>query len=172
MARRVPRRGFVRLAPRTKMWIGAGIGAGTSVANSNTLFLSLFAGALALRPFTILRTRMIITIESDQFGVTERPSGDYGRIVVEDQAVGIGATAIPSPVSDPEADWFVYQPLSYTFLFVAAGTIQADASRQYLVDSKAMRKVDINQDIAGMIHLRGSVGAIVGSEGRTLIQLH
>ena len=56
MARRVARARFVRPAPRTKMWIGAGVGITTALGSTTQLISLLSAGALLLRPFTILRT--------------------------------------------------------------------------------------------------------------------
>ena len=66
MANRTRR--FVRPAPKTKIWIGAGAGTTVLAASSATLVSVLNAGALALRPFTILRTRMDLLVASDQTG--------------------------------------------------------------------------------------------------------
>ena len=114
MARR--RHNFVRSAPRTKMWIGAGIGPGAALAGSTTtLFASLSAAALLLRPFTVLRTRIELLFESDQQSASERPSGLFGQIVVSDSAAAAGAASIPSPLANPEADWFVYLGMTTSF---------------------------------------------------------
>ena len=63
-------------------------------------------GALALRPFTILRTRMLIGLKSDQGAATEQQIVSYGKIVVSDDAAAVGLTAFPNPSGisgDPDA---------------------------------------------------------------------
>jgi len=41
-----------------------------------------------------------------------------------------------------------------------------------VIDSKAMRKVGPNQDIAGMFSSESNAGALLTIQGRLLIQLH
>ena len=62
----------VRVASdRQMVWLGAGILSAT-VSGSVATLLSMFnAAALALRPFTIVRTRLMIQIESDQSAASE-----------------------------------------------------------------------------------------------------
>ena len=72
---------------------------GTSVVQT-----SLNAGALALRPFTMVRVRGVIRLETDQLTTTEFQEIAFGLAVVSDQAVAVGVTAVPSPVSDNGSD--------------------------------------------------------------------
>ncbi len=174
MARNVSRTRFVRPSPKTKIWIGAGVGATTIVASSLTLISSLSAAVLLLRPFTILRTRMLIYWGSDQQTATEQPQGSYGRIVVTENASAIGATAIPDPSStdaDVDADWFVHQECIDRFIF-GSGVGFIEGGHQYVVDSKAMRKVGKNDDVVAMFSETGGVGGLIITRGRALIQLH
>jgi len=174
MARRFTRGKFVRPSPRTKMWIGSGVGQTVIVANSKHLVGSLSAGALLLRPFTILRTRMLLTYESDQIAASEVSFGTYGQIVVTDAASAIGVTAIPDPDTispgNPEADWFVLQSVYVSFSRGASGVLLAE--RQYEVDSHSMRKVGPDDDVVEMFSEAGALGAILSTQGRRLIQLH
>jgi len=167
---------FVRPAPKTKVWIGGGVGQTTIVATTVQLIQSLSAGALLLRPFTILRSRLLINFESDQAAVTERAFGTFGSIVVSDQAVAAGAASIPDPgtiAGDPDADWFVSQAVQATFGFLSSvGFHPQSAGPGYVIDSKAMRKVGPNQDIAGMFSSESNAGALLTIQGRLLIQLH
>ena len=175
MARRRSVSRFVRPAPRTKMWIGSGVGQTTIVANATALIASLSAGALLLRPFTILRTRQLIGFTTDQAAVTERPQGLYGQIVVTDSASSIGATAIPDPSStdgNPEADWFVHQECLTKFTFLSSVGFDEGGLVQYVVDSKAMRKVGPQDDVVSMFSETGVFGAVLFTRGRMLIQLH
>jgi len=48
----------------------------------------------------------------------------------------------------------------------------ADTSKQYAVDSKAMRKVDSGSDIAIVFEQQSAFGAELTIEGRILIKLH
>ena len=174
MARRRSTR-FVRPSKLTKMWIGASFGPATVPALTAQLFSILSAGALLLRPFTILRTRFDLTVESDQVLVTERPSGSYGKIIVTDSAAAAGATAIPDPSTDPEADWFVYQGFNTTMIVGPNGYnegIFPDAVARWQVDSKAMRKVGPDDNVVSMVTNISAAGLILGTSGRMLIQLH
>ena len=173
MARRHSR--FVRSAPKTKMWIGAGVGNFTVPGSSSVLVSTLTAGALLLLPFTILRMRMLVTWRSDQAAVSERPFGAYGKIVVTQAAAAIGVTAIPDPsgtAGDPEAAWFIWQAFYTDFNFLSSIGFQEGGAAQYVVDSKSMRKVGIDDQVVAVATNDTSVGGIVNTNGRMLVQLH
>ena len=172
MARRRPGR-FVRPAPKTKIWIGAGFSRATLTTNVNHLLAFLNAGGLALRPFTILRTRLVINFRTDQQAASEAPTGAYGEIVVKETASTIGVTALPGPLTEVNSDWFIYQGVTAPFLFGdATGSSWSNGGAQYIIDSKAMRKVGPDEDVVSMIEMRATGGAFLNVEGRTLIQLH
>ena len=60
-------------------------------------------------PATVIRLVGQLTVTSDQQAVGENPFGAVGLCVVSDQAVAIGATAIPTSYTDPESDlWFFH----------------------------------------------------------------
>ena len=118
---------------------------------------------------------MLITWESDQVASTERPQGDYGRIIVTDNASGIGATAVPDPSStdgDPDADWYVHQPVAITLRSETLAGVIVPFSSMWMIDSKAMRKVGANDDDVGMFSETEGVGGVLITRGRQLIQLH
>ncbi len=174
MARRRSPARFVRPAPRTKIWIGAGVGDVTIVASAVSIVSSLSAGALLLRPFTVLRTRQLIAYESDQIALSERTFGSYGSTIVSDQALAAGAASIPDPgtiAGDPEADWFVHQAVWNSVARSASG-MDASAGNVFVVDSKAMRKVGSNDDLVSMFSEESGRGGILTTQGRRLIQLH
>ncbi len=173
MAHRTTR--FVRPRPATKMWIGVGVGTTTIVSGTIQVISTLSAGALLLRPFTVLRTRLEVLIGSDQAGATEQPVVALGRIVVTEKAAGLGPTAVPDPDpigGQPEADWFVHQFMSYRVIFSSAAAINMPVMRRYTIDSKAMRKVGPDDDIAMVTSEIGAKGALLTTGGRQLIQLH
>ena len=174
MARRSRGR-FIRLAARTKMWIGAGLAETALTGSTKVLLHSLLVGALLLRPFTILRTRQLVSYGSDQEAADETPFGAYGQIVVTETASGIGVTAVPDPSSidgDPEADWFVWQACANQVNFQTAVGFANQGLNEYVIDSKAMRKVGPDDEIVGMFNQEPVVGATIILQGRMLIQLH
>ena len=151
------------------------MGVTTLVGASVQIVGSLSAAALALRPFTILRTRMVLLFSSDQAGVSERPNGGYGHIIVTDAASAIGATAVPDPSSttgNPEADWYVHTQLVVDFQFLSAVGFDGAAGMRYDIDSKAMRKVGPDDDQMLVSSMDAGTGAILYTGGRQLIQLH
>ncbi len=172
MARRAR---FVRPPPRTKMWIGAGVGGTTIVASSDTLISQLNAAALALRPFTILRTHMELMVASDQLAVNERIIASYGQIVVTDSASAVGVTALPSPSpisGNPDGDWFLWQGICTQIDFLSSVGFDPRGGEKYSIDSKAMRKVGADDDIVTVFAMDVAVGAELTAQGRRLIQLH
>ena len=175
MARRGQRTRFIRPAKATKIWLtGVFLDRQTVAANTRVVSLSLDAGGLLLRPFTVLRSRFEILWNTDQAAVTEMPIGALGVGVVNDVAAALGASAVPDPVSDANYDWFVHQGLLCQISI--AGTVagfQVPAGQSYTVDSKSMRKVGIADDIVVVsTNSDASVGAEISLAGRILVQLH
>ena len=173
MARR-PYRGSVQRerSDRVPVWIGGRIAGSAAAGNSSTLLSTLNAAALALRPFTIIRTHIVLDITSDQLAAGETVVGAYGEIVVKETAATAGIASVPTPITEIGAGFHVYQGLIHDFLFGDVTGFQARASTQYLIDSKAMRKVSINEDLAAVIQLGSAPGALVTVEGRILVKLH
>ena len=162
----------VRPAPRTSVWLGTRLASTTIAGSGKTLLLQLSASALTLLPFTVVWTRLDVWFESDQAATSEKPQGAIGCGVISETASTLGITAIPSPVTDPEWDWFVYQGLRANFNFFDSTGFDATASNHFVIDSKAMRKVGIDEDLVMVIALGTASGAVVGIEGRTLVKLH
>ena len=162
---------FVRPKANTKVWIGDNLGTQTLIGSTDARLGVLSAGALALRPFTILRTRGRILYTSDQTATSEQPFGIYAEGVFSDTASAAGIASLPSPVSDPEQDWFVYEPVIHEFQFISGVGIQNQGSH-FEFDSKAMRKVGLDDDVVSIWGSGNSVGSSITVVGRMLIQLH
>ena len=129
--------------------------------------------ALATRPFTILRTRFDVEYASDQSAASEFPTCALGLIVVSDQASAIGVTAVPKPDANSDGDFFVWQGMHTSLgFFSSVGILGSEFGRRYEIDSKAMRKVGANQDLAVVVENLTAVGADFTMTGRQLIQLH
>jgi len=172
------RRGFVKrggVARRETAWIAiAPTNSVIAAAGGAVLFAGLNAAGLALRPFTIVRTRGIFQISSDQVAATEFYHAALGIAVVSDQALAIGITAVPTPDLDRGSDlFFVFEEEFGEISFSSAiGFVEpVGATRHW--DSKAMRKVEIGSDIAVTIEASSiSNGVNVRKAGRMLVKLH
>ena len=167
--------GFVRrngVMRRETLWAGQSP-ADTVVGTSSAVLISVFnAALLALRPFTIVRTRGRIGVFLDQFAEPESYGVGYGIAVVSEQATAIGVTAVPTPITDLTSDLFyVYENLAGRLEANSASeTTEAGVWKDF--DSKAMRKVNGDQDIAVVVEANGAIGQIFFDTFRFLIKLH
>jgi hypothetical protein len=139
--------GFVRrnnVMRRETLWTGLSHTQVTIAAASTATLISVPAATiLALRPYTVVRTRGILTMASDQTSASEDQEISYGHCVVSDQAAAIGVTAVPTPVTDLDSDaWYVYESMADGFSVTTdIGRINP-VGRTISFDSKAMRKVE------------------------------
>jgi len=165
------RRGFVRPAGRANLWLGIDIDGTAVAADSSVLLASLNAAALALRPFTVVRVRALIRWQSDQIASTEGPTGAFGAVVTSDQAAS--ATTVPSPINNPDGNFFVWEPLITQVIFGTGVGFIEPAGYYPTVDSKAMRKVGNNEDVRFMVeNSHPTDGALIAVVGRMLVKLH
>jgi len=146
-------------------------------ANAATLAHSLNAAALALRPFTIVRSLFHWSVRSDQTGVSENWESGLGIAVVTDQAAAIGVTAVPTPFTDLGSDeWLLHAVLDGRFEFITGVGFEANSVSPRggaLIESKAMRKVENGSDIVTVIENDSlSLGTTNYLVGRMLIKLH
>ncbi len=143
-----------------------------AAAGTSVLVSSLNAAALALRPFTLVRTRGILQLRSDQEAASESAMFSYGQCVVSDQASAIGITAIPTPATDRSSDlWYVFETLVHRLSVTPAGTGPSYIFSQF--DSKAMRKVEDGEDLVVVTEAEtASSGGILTQAFRQLIKLH
>ncbi len=174
MARRVRRIiGGRSQMVRETLWISIATSFTGLAAGGATLFSGFTATQLALRPFTIVRTRGMLQVMSDQFGASETYGASFGICVVSDQAAAIGVTAVPTPVTDRASDlWFVYETILGRLIFASStGLHEFGHLRSW--DSKAMRKVEEGQDVAIVVEAETtSQGVDIHKSGRMLIKLH
>jgi len=160
---------------RETTWIGISASRTAFVAGGGTLIASLNAGALSLRPFTIVRTHLFLGIQSDQTAATENQLAAFGMAVVSDQATAAGVASIPTPDTNVDSEfWFVHQYLGAAFVVASAIGESPDALQWMRVDSKAMRKVDRDEDIVvvGEFATGLSDGFSLTVAGRMLVKLH
>ncbi len=161
-----------RVAPRKTAWISSpDENAYTAVGGGIIDFQgSLNAAALALRPFTIVRVRGMLSIISDQVAAAEEPFGALGMAVVSDQAVAAGVGSLPSPITEEGSDlWFTYH---FGSAPINTAGVMASVATSYF-DSKAMRKVGIGQDLVILFENASSAsGLLYVAKYRILVKLH
>ncbi len=143
-----------------------------AAANTAVLINSLNAAALALTPFTVVRTRGIWSVRSDQTAATEQQMVGLGSAVVSSQASAIGVTAVPTPMTDLGSDlWYMIELWASTFVVNSAIGTEVYQSKAY--DSRAMRKVEEGQDLVFVLENSSvTLGTTVLHVARSLIKLH
>ena len=145
-----------------------------AAASTAVLLGSLNTAALALRPFTIVRTRGFFGVRSDQVATSENYDAAVGYAVVSDQAAAVGVSAVPTPETDRGSDlFFVYESLMGRFQDQTAAGFHDNALTWIQFDSKAMRKVDDDSDLVIVIESSAQgQGQFVSHSSRILIKLH
>ena len=92
---------------------------------------------------TVLRTVGTLGVASDQSAASEVQIGAFGMIVVSDDALAVGITAIPGPVTGVGEDgWFLFASINQRFLFGSAIGMNPDYGHVYNFDSRAKRKIE------------------------------
>ncbi len=139
------------------------------VATGSVLVFSLNAAALALRPFTIVRTRFEFGLRSDQAAAVERQVCALGIAVVSDEASAVGITAIPTPITESASNlWFLH---AIQYCNETSLTDRAAPMCSKSLDSKAMRKVEVGQDVVVVVEASSiSDGLVAVLGGRMLIK--
>ncbi len=167
--------GRIRPAKRQSIWLQfQPISVTLAAASAAQLVFVLNAAALALRPFTIVRTRGLMSVISDQAAATESQQVGLGVAVVSTQASAAGIASVPTAFLNMESDlFFVYENVFQTLRRSAANPDDSLAAAVHRFDSKAMRKIDIGQDLA--VTLENSAiasGSITIMAMRMLAKLH
>jgi len=160
---------------RETVWLFLPVSQLAIPAGGTSVLLNVFnAAALALRPFTVVRTRTVLSLRGDQLATAEIQVMGYGASIVTEQATAIGVTAVPTPITDLGSDqFFVHELLFNSFEFGSAIGFEAVGGRERIVDSKAMRKVKESDDLALTVETDAiSDGVLLISGGRMLIKLH
>ena len=165
---------FVRGQRRATDWSASSVStAFAAVAASSAVLLETFTPVVGGE--TVIRTRGLFAIVSDQQGANESQIGAVGIAVVTAQAVSVGITAIPHP--DTDAAWGGWFWHSYfkdqTFFRSSVGiTFGPQMVRQIVIDSKAMRKVDEDERVVVVVENSGAFGIQVDNSERFLSKLH
>jgi len=171
------RRTFVRggKTVRETVWLGhTPTAVNLAAASTANLFGSLNAAAIALLPFTVIRSRGILSYGSDQTVASENFSAALGIAIVTQQASAIGVTAVPTPMTELDSDqFFVHQIMAGRFQFITGVGFHPQARTFLEYDSKAMRKVGQDDDLVLTLETSAvSAGMDILHAGRFLVKLH
>ncbi len=125
-------------------------------------------------PFTIVRSRGVITLASDQSAANETQQVAFACAIVSEQAIAIGVTAVPTPTTDLDSDmFFVYETLNMQTSAAGSPGNFMIATVERRIDSKAMRKVEDGEGLVGVIETGAqSQGVEVTVAMSFLLKLH
>ena len=110
----------------------------------------------------------MLTLASDQAAAIETQIAAVGMAVVSDEAVAVGITAVPTLITESASSlWFLHQ-----YLMADESNLTDRTRGQFTirVDSKAMRKVEIGQDIIVVIENFTAFGSVTTVAGRQLVK--
>jgi len=175
MARRFTRGRVAAGSRRLTSWFTIPPASVTMTSTGGSLISSLNAAGLARRPFTIIRTHLTVHMASDQIIADEIQAMAVGMCVVSDQATAIGVTAVPTPDTDRASDlWYLHQDLMSDFSFATGVGFDAQGGSVVHIDSKAMRKVNDDQDVLLVAELSSGIsnGLFARFAGRFLVKDH
>ena len=149
MARRFPNRSNSGARPN-RAWVGAFSVAQVNIPANSAVLISTFALSNAGIDETILRTVGSFFVGLDQIVANEQQLGAFGLILATDQAISVGITAIPDPITDINDDgWFVYVPIQQETQY--ATVVGQSMGRTYDFDSKAKRVVYTGTGVAVVV---------------------
>ncbi len=130
----------------------------TTVAVSTKVLMGTFT--VTGSPETVRRVRGLVHWQSDQSAASETPFGAIGMCVVTQDAAAAGAASIPGPFTDAASSvWLYHQFLLNKFTLGSAIGFDANAGTQYEIDSKGMRRVSDEQEVAIMVENGNSTQA-------------
>ncbi len=132
-----------------RSWSGLVSASATSVPPASKVLVGTFALSVPSIDETILRTRGVLGVRSDQVAAEESQFGAFGLMVVTDVAAAAGIASIPGPGTDVSDDgWFVWLPIMQTLKFGTAVGFDTLAMTQIMIDSSAKRIIQEGQLVA------------------------
>ncbi len=139
---------------RLTTWLGPADAGYVNVASGGK---SLLASSSFEEPNTVIRTRGVVSVGPQSFGVDVEIKGAYGVAIVSTDALAVGITAIPGPFSDSDwGGWLVWRSFAFIFEFGdSTGRMFANVNME--IDSKAMRKVESNESLVVIAESQGGL---------------
>ncbi len=124
----------------------------TAIAANTFSVVGSFTGAAlaAIVPATLVRIRGNLVFSSDQAGSDEDQIGSIGVAVIKEPARSAGGAALPDPLQDAAADYWLY----WSSLVNRGKRASANAGSDNFfldIDGKAMRKVEDGDALVVMV---------------------
>jgi len=108
---------------------------------------------------TVIRTRGLFAVKTDQVISTENQMGAVGIGIVSEQAATVGITAVPHPDTDSGWNgWLWHSYYASSFTFGSSVGFTSPTLFHIEIDSKAMRKVGDNERLVVVVENSGVVG--------------
>ena len=161
------RRAFPSRRRSVKQWIGTADQGGTAVASGAKLLIQTLVPTSAV---TILRNRGYLMVRPQAGSVDLIADGAFGIGIVSEQAVTTGITAIPGPFTDSGWGGWLFHTFWRVFLDVTTdvGRLGQEFGAQYEIDSKAMRKLGVNERMVEVFESRNGAVTVI-EHSRTLV---
>ena len=122
----------------------------TGVAAATAQLLETFSPIVGGE--TLVRTRGLFAIRTDQPTADENQIGAIGMAIVTAQAVSVGITVIFHPATDAAwGGWFWHAYYAHRIEVVIGAGFAFDGVFQTIIDSKAMRKIDEDERLVVVI---------------------
>jgi len=156
MRRRSTTRGYERKIEHREWFTVAGVESFNLASNTTIQLRKLFNEALRGDDCTILRTRGLMTWESEDVAAGVGINCVLGMTHLPAKFSTLADSMLPNPLNETESDdWYVWQPV---------GAIDSASPELQIVDSKAMRKLPSDYQSFGVLGYQssGSPGASVG----------
>jgi len=165
-------RHFPSRAPKRKtIWIGAAEQGDVAVGSGSSVLIQTFVpdDSFMLAP-TVVRTRGLIQIRPSSFAADLDFDGAYGLGIMSDESVAAGQASLPRPFDDDSWPGWLVHGYYMGHLEFQSGSGVRTFPLQYVIDSKAMRKIGPGETLCWMIESR--VAAVdVNVHARLLFKL-
>ncbi len=147
-------------------------GYSTIAANSKVILVLFPASFLDIdSPATIVRSRGVLSVAAVDAAADNEEIGAFGCGFVNAVAGALGVTALPGPATNCDwGGWFVWQPfISQTEVVTQAG-FDGQFGKQYVIDSKAQRKFEDNENLVWIIENNTAVAFSAAVAIRMLVK--
>jgi len=124
-------------------------------------------------PATLVRSRGVFAVSSDQSITDETQIGSIGFAVVSQEAATVGITAVPVPSTAVlDERWFFIEGFIHNFAVQTAVGLDAMAGHQHIIDSRAMRKLNGGDSLVIVVENTAAFGFDIAVYVRFLLKQH
>ena len=134
---------------RPNYWTASATDTDTTALAAATAFQDQIGTVVDIEGGTVVRTRGIFSVASDQSAGNEFPFGAFGMTIVSEEAAAAGILSVPTAYADADDDRFFLHGFWAVGLRVATAVgFQSDVFSHWHFDSKAQRKVSASDVVS------------------------